>query len=91
MDADQLRWPLLVRFWQPGDRFQPLGLKGTMKLQDYFTNAKVSRELRHRIPLLCDQEKICWVVGLRLDEQVKVTAATRRVLAAQWSHRSPPD
>jgi tRNA(Ile)-lysidine synthase len=91
IDADQLRWPLLLRFWQPGDRFRPLGLGGTMKLQDFFTNAKVSRELRHRIPLLCDQEKICWVVGLRLAEQVKVTAATRRVLAAQWSHRSVPD
>jgi tRNA(Ile)-lysidine synthase len=90
MDADQLRWPLLVRSWQPGDRFQPLGLKGTMKLQDYFTNAKISREQRKRIPLLCDQEKICWVVGLRLDEQVKVTAATRRVLTAHWSHRYPP-
>jgi tRNA(Ile)-lysidine synthase len=84
MDADQLRWPLLVRSWQPGDRFQPLGLKGTMKLQDYFTNARVPREERHRIPLLCDQEKICWVVGQRLDDRVKITAATRRVLVAQW-------
>jgi tRNA(Ile)-lysidine synthase len=90
MDADQLCWPLQVRSWQPGDRLQPLGLKGTMKLQDYFTNARVPREERHRIPLLCDQEKICWVVGQRLDDRVKITATTRRVLVAQWGHRSGP-
>jgi tRNA(Ile)-lysidine synthase len=76
---------LVVRSWQPGDRFQPLGLQGSMKLQDYFTNTRVAREQRLQIPLLCDQEKICWVMGLRLDERAKVTATTRRVLVVATS------
>jgi tRNA(Ile)-lysidine synthase len=87
LDADQIRWPLVVRSWQPGDRFQPLGLQGSMKLQDYFTNTRVPREQRQQIPLLCDQEKICWVMGRRLDERVKITATTRRVLVVATTRR----
>jgi tRNA(Ile)-lysidine synthase len=83
LDADRLQWPLIVRSWRPGDRFQPMGLEGSKKLQDFFTDAKIPREQRCRIPLLCDQEKICWVMGLRLDDRVKITAETRRVLIAE--------
>jgi hypothetical protein len=36
---------------------------------------------------LCDQEKICWVMGLRLDERAKVTATTRRVLVVAATRR----
>lgn len=84
LDADTLRWPLTLRFWQAGDRFQPLGMQGTKKLQDFFVDARIPREERRRTPLLCDREKICWVCGLRLDERVKVTASTRHVLVIDW-------
>jgi len=83
LDADRLQWPLIVRSWRPGDRFQPMGLKGSKKLQDFFTDAKIPKEQRCRIPLLCDQEKICWVMGCRLDDRVKITARTKRVLIAE--------
>jgi tRNA(Ile)-lysidine synthase len=89
LDADQIRWPLAVRSWQPGDRFQPLGLGGTMKLQDFFTNTRIPREQRWRIPILCDQEKICWVMGWRLDDRVKITQQTHRILAIQWRCLNP--
>jgi tRNA(Ile)-lysidine synthase len=84
MDADQVSWPLMVRCWQPGDRFQPLGLGGTMKLQDFFTNTRISRQRRWKIPILCDQEKICWVMGWRLDDRVKITRQTRRIIEIRW-------
>jgi tRNA(Ile)-lysidine synthase len=83
MDADQVKWPLILRSWQSGDRFQPLGLKGTKKLQDFFTDAKVPRFERGKIPLLCDQEKICWVSGYRMDDRVRVSPGTSRVLFAE--------
>jgi tRNA(Ile)-lysidine synthase len=92
MDADSLLWPLRVRTWLPGDRFVPLGLQGTKKRQDFFMDAKVERERRTRVPLLCDREKICWVVGLRVDERVKVTPLTRTVLVVRLRCRNPiPD
>ncbi len=84
MDADTLRWPLVVRSFEPGDRFRPLGTRGSKKLQDFFTDAKVPRRARRRVPLVCDQEKICWVVGHRLDDRVKVTERTQRILKIYW-------
>lgn len=80
VDADRVRWPLFIRGWQKGDRFQPLGLGGCKKLQDFFVDAKVPRGRRVHIPIVCDVEKICWVVGHRLDDRVKVTSRTREIL-----------
>lgn len=85
VDADRVQWPLCLRFWEKGDRFCPLGLGGTKKLQDFFGDLKIPRRERHRIPLLCDREKICWVVGYRLDDRVKITPQTRRLLVIERS------
>ena len=60
--------PLCLRAWRPGDRFQPLGLPGAKKLQDFFVDAKVPRQERGRIPLLIAGEGIAWVVGYRIAE-----------------------
>ena len=80
VDAGKLKWPLFLRFWKNGDRFHPLGLEGSKKLQDFFVDSRVPRRERGRVPLLCDQEKICWVVGYRLDDRVKVTPQTQQIL-----------
>ena len=62
----------LVRRRQPGDRFQPLGMAGFKKLQDFFTDARISRRQRDGIPLLITKQGIAWVVGCRLAEWAKV-------------------
>lgn len=80
MDEDRLRKPLRIRTWQPGDRFRPLGMSGSKKLQDLFSDLKVPRRHRKCVPILCDAEKICWVAGYRLDERVKVRSTTKRIL-----------
>lgn len=84
VDAQAILWPLKVRTFRPGDRFRPLGGPGSKKLQDFFTDAKVPRTARRRIPLVCDKEKICWVVGYRMDDRLKVSHGTRRVLKIRW-------
>ncbi len=84
MDADRVNWPLTTRWWQPGDRFQPLGLAGSKKLQDYFTDCRISRSRRGRIPLLCDRLKICWIMGQRLDHRVRITPETKQILVAEY-------
>jgi tRNA(Ile)-lysidine synthase len=83
LDADRIRWPLFLRSWQEGDRFCPLGLGGTKKLQDFFVDEKVPSGERRRVLLLCDQEKICWVLDYRLDDRVKITPLTRRMLTIE--------
>lgn len=83
MDSDKLKWPLELRFRRKGDRFRPLGMSGSKKLQDFFTDRMVPREERQKVPLLCDEEKICWVAGMRMDDRVKVEAHTRRILSVR--------
>jgi tRNA(Ile)-lysidine synthase len=84
LDADRFTPDLVLRAWQPGDRFQPAGMGGHQKkLQDFFTNLKVPRSMRGRIPLLVAPEGILWVVGYRADQRFVATEATRRVLATR--------
>lgn len=81
LDADTLGAAPFVRTWENGDRFQPLGMTGEKKLQDFFVDEKVPRLRRGRVPLLCASDgRIAWVVGYRIGEPYKVTGATRRVL-----------
>ena len=61
-----------VRAWLPGDRFQPLGLAGEKKLQDFFTDARVPRDWRKRVPLLVTERGIAWVVGYRIAQWARV-------------------
>ncbi len=84
MDADKVSFPLKLRSRKPGDRFMPLGLKGTKKLQDLLIDRKVPCAERDKVPVLEDQEKIIWVVGHHLDERVKVTHSTERYILAKW-------
>ena len=78
---------LTVRAWRPGDRFRPLGMAHTKKLQDVFADAKVPRELRRRLPLVCAgegaEERIIWVAGVRIGDEFKLTGETHRALALQ--------
>ncbi len=85
-DADRLSEPLTIRSWQPGDWFCPQGMKGrSKKLQDYFTDLKLSRIQRARIPLLVSPEGIVWIVGLRQDERYAVGERTMRCLVVSVS------
>lgn len=82
-DMENLRFPLNLRNFQPGDRFSPLGMSGTQKVKDFFINNKIPRENRGKYPMLLSDDRIIWVVGLRIDDLVKVTSSTRAVLKAE--------
>ncbi len=83
-DADALGAAPFVRTWQEGDRFQPLGMVGEKKLQDFFVDEKVPRHQRGRVPLLCAGDgRIAWVVGHRIAEPFKVTERTNRIFRAR--------
>ena len=87
-DADRFSEPLLVRAWQAGDRFSPHGMKGkSKKLQDFFTDRKVARHERGKVPLLVAPEGILWVVGMRQDERFVVRGGTTRCLVVSVSNR----
>ena len=82
-DMDQLRFPLTIRNYRPGDRLAPLGLRGTQKVKKIFIDRKIAREDRPRYPLLLCGGQILWVVGLRQSESGKVGPATTRWLKVE--------
>ena len=88
IDLDRLSFPLTLRRWRDGDAFQPLGMAGRhRKLQDLFTDLKLSRFEKERVWVLENQGEICWVAGIRLDERYKVRPDTRRCLRVEWEKR----
>lgn len=89
-DAESLKVGVWVRTRQPGDRFQPLGMNREKKLQDFFTDSKVPRDWRDRVPLLTSDQGIAWVVGHRIAEWAKVDtrwASKPLVLRIEFSSR----
>ena len=89
-DADRFSKPLLIRSWQVGDRFSPRGMKGkSKKLQDFFTDRKIARSEREKIPLLVAPEGILWVVGMRQDERFMVRGATTHCLVVSVNNQAP--
>jgi tRNA(Ile)-lysidine synthase len=82
-DMARLSLPLMLRSWQAGDRIHPRGMGGkSKKLQDLFTDLKLTRDERTRIPLLVAPEGILWVVGRREDERFVAGKSTSRCLVA---------
>jgi len=83
LDASTFTPSLSLRCWRPGDSFSPLGLGGQRKkLQDFFTDLKVERSKRIRLPLLVAPEGILWVAGYRINHRFRVTEPTSQVLVA---------
>ncbi len=83
-DADRFTHRLEVRSWQAGDVFHPHGMAGRRKkLQDYFSDSKLSRGRRGDVPLLVAPEGILWVAGYRADHRFRVTPSTTRMLVAE--------
>ena len=83
-DRARIKLPLYLRLRKPGDRFSPLGLKGTVKLKKYFINAKIPQEDRGRIPLVVSGGEIIWVTGQAISDRVKVGPETKDILILKF-------
>jgi tRNA(Ile)-lysidine synthase len=90
LDADRVGSDALtVRAWRPGDRFRPLGMAREKKLQDVFSDAKVPRAARRRLPIVCSGGRIIWVAGVRIADEFKLTLETQHALALQAEPLEP--
>jgi len=80
IDKEKLSFPFTIRKWEDGDFFYPLGMKGKKKLGKYFKDEKLNLLEKENVWLLCSQENIVWVLGMRADERFKVSENTQRIL-----------
>lgn len=85
VDASLLIFPLVVRYWESGDRFKPLGMKSFKKLSDFFVDEKVPLPVKDRTPLLINGNgEMIWIMGMRQDERYKLSATTKKVAIFHW-------
>lgn len=84
VDYDKIQGEIFIRQRKPGDRFRPLGMKGSKKIKDYFIDEKIALDKRDGIPLVCDEKNIIWVIGYRMSDAYKITSKTQRVLHIKY-------
>jgi tRNA(Ile)-lysidine synthase len=78
LDFNDLQFPLIVRGRLPGDRFQPLGMRGhSTKLSDMLINLKLPSRARSTWPLLLSGMDIVWIPGFRLAHPYRLKEKTR--------------
>lgn len=80
VDKETLKYPLVLRKWQKGDYFYPLGMGGRKKLSKFFKDEKLDVISKEKQWLLCSDNKIVWVVGKRADDRFKITEKTKYIL-----------
>jgi len=90
VDADRLgEGELVLRTWDDGDAFIPLGMKAKKKISDFFVDAKIPIYEKRRVPILETKDgKVVWVCGQRLDDRFKITSETRRILKLEFMRPS---
>ena len=83
IDADKIKYPLVLRKWRSGDWFIPFGMKGRKKLSDYFTDRKFSLKDKEDAWLLASGDDIVWIVGERNDDRFKISENTKQIISIE--------
>lgn len=80
ISGDNINDVFTIRTWQNGDKFYPIGMKGTKKLSDYLNEIKIDSFQKKNQLVLINNGKIVWIIGHRLDDRFKITSQTKRIL-----------
>ena len=88
VDADTIEGHFWVRNVKAGDRFYPLGLKGSKKVFDLLSDRKVPLHKKKETPVLGCNKGIVWLIGFHLDDRFKIKNSTREMYHLQVRERS---
>lgn len=81
VDADQLVFPLVLRKWKTGDVFMPFGMDGkSKKVSKLFKDEKLSLLEKENTWILCSNDQIVWVIGIRADDRFRTGNTTKNIL-----------
>jgi tRNA(Ile)-lysidine synthase len=81
VDQEKLKFPLTLRHWNEGDIFQPFGMEGkSKKVSKLFKDEKLSLIEKEKTWLLCSENQVVWVVGIRQDERFKINSKTNKIV-----------
>ena len=80
LDLKLLQFPLRLRRWQEGDRFQPFGMQGTKKVSDFLIDEKVPLLEKEKVMVLESDGEIVWLVDHRIAQNFAISDTTSEVL-----------
>lgn len=81
LNATSIKFPLTLRTTQSGDRFTPLGMKGSKLVSDFLTDLKIPLPEKRKQLLVTDANgEILWIVGLRPSALHCVNESTQETL-----------
>ncbi len=71
---------LVLRPWQNGDTFKPLGMQGKKKISDFLTDEKINQFDKENQLVLTANDEIIWLCGRRISDTVKITKDSKHFL-----------
>jgi len=77
---EKISFPLVIRKWQDGDVFFPVGMNGKKKVSKYFKDEKFSLIDKQNQWLLCSNDQIVWIINHRADQRFVANNKTKNIL-----------